>query len=58
MAGHKVYGLGGDVLRRHNDIALVLPIFVIQKYDHLACAQVFDELFNGGKGHSVRSFNP
>ena len=58
VARHEVHGLGGDMLRRHNEIAFVFPIFVVQEHDHLACAQVFDELFNGGKGHSVRSFNP
>ena len=44
VLGHEVYGVGRRHLRRDDEIAFVLAIGSIDKHDHAAVAQVFDDL--------------
>ena len=47
IRGHEIDGLGSDLLCRDRQIALVLPILVVNDDDHLAGANVFESRFYG-----------
>ncbi len=54
---HEVDMLGLAAFCGHDQITLVLAIFVIHKNDHLALANVFDQLFNTVERHAAPPFN-
>ena len=45
VTGHEVDRLRGDVLRRHDEIPFVLPVFVIDQDHHLTGTDPLDRLF-------------
>ncbi len=47
MAGHEIDRLRGHLVRRHDQIALVLAILVIDDNDLLPAADALDRFFNG-----------
>jgi hypothetical protein len=44
MAGHEVDRLGGRELRRDHEVALVLPVLVIDQDEHPAGPRLLDDL--------------
>ena len=46
LLGHEVDRLGGDELRGHRQVALVLAVLVVADDDHLALADVLDRLLD------------
>ena len=44
VLGHEVDGLGRHSVGRHDEIALVLPVLVVDDDDHLALADLVDRL--------------
>jgi hypothetical protein len=47
VAGHEVDVFWADLARRHDEIALVLAILVVENHDHPALAQGLDDVFDG-----------
>jgi hypothetical protein len=47
----EVDGLGGDLLRRHDEVALVLPAGVVLQDHHLPRAQVVEDVLDGAVRH-------
>ena len=45
-AGHEVDGLRRDLVRRHDQIALVFTFLVIHDHDHPAASQIINNLFD------------
>ena len=52
VADHEVDGFRRDMLGRHDQVAFVLAIFLINQDDHAASLQLRDDFFNGGEAHS------
>ena len=50
MSGHEVDGVGGDLLGRDGEVALVLAILIVDHNDHAAASDVVDGVFDGGEG--------
>eukprot|EP01022_Parablepharisma_sp_SALTPOND_P024123 TRINITY_DN5305_c1_g4_i2.p1 TRINITY_DN5305_c1_g4~~TRINITY_DN5305_c1_g4_i2.p1 ORF type:complete len:914 (+),score=247.13 TRINITY_DN5305_c1_g4_i2:98-2839(+) len=53
VLGHEVDGLGSAQVRGHGQVALVLPVLVVDQDHHLAVAYVFDGLIYAGQRHGV-----
>ncbi len=51
--GHEADVFSGDQLRRDDQVAFVLTVFVIDDDDELAGLEVGDRLGNGGKAHCL-----
>ena len=51
--GHEVDQVGRDLLGGADDVAFILAVLVVDEHDHLAGGDVFQDLFNRGKAHSV-----
>ena len=49
-AGHEVDGLGGDQVGGHGQIALVLPVFIVDHDDHAAGADLGHGFIDGQVG--------
>ncbi len=56
MTRHEADVLGGDQLRSHYEVALVLAILVIHDDHELAGFEVGDRLRNGGKAHGATEY--
>ena len=54
MHGHEVDHLGSDLVGRNGEVALILTVLVIDDYEDLAIAEIFDRLRNGSKDIRVR----
>ena len=56
------HGLRRDVLGRHDEVALVLAVLVVDDDDHAAAAQLLQGFFNAGQRHqtsrSIRTSSP
>ncbi len=46
MLGHEVDNLGGRFLRRDDEIAFVLSVFVVDENEHAALTRVLDHVFD------------
>ena len=46
-AGHEVDGVGGDVVCRQHQVALVLAVFFVHQNDHAPSAHVGHDVFDG-----------
>ena len=53
VMGHEVDGFGGRKLGGHGEVALVLPVLVVDQDDHLAFLDFGDRFFNRAKSHIV-----
>ncbi|MNI68468.1 hypothetical protein D3C73_1241660 [compost metagenome] len=53
MGNHEVDVAGLDQLGRHDQVAFVLAVFVIDDDDHAAEADVFQDVGNGGEVHAA-----
>src|SRR5207245_11511826 len=52
VAGHEAHVVGRDFFGRHHEVALVLPVLVIDDDHELAGFDVGDCLWNGGEWHA------
>jgi hypothetical protein len=52
MLGHEIDGLRGDFLRRDDEIAFILPVFVVYQDDELALLNVPNRAFDTVKRRS------
>src|SRR5690606_40778631 len=55
VAGHEVDGLGRDEVRREDQVALVLAVFLVHEDDHPAGAELLDEFGYRGDRHDRHS---
>ena len=53
MDCHKVYVLGGGKLGGADQIALILPVGVVDAHDEVSGPQFLQGLLNGGKSHGM-----
>ena len=57
MRSHEIYCSGIHTFGRHIEVAFILPIFVINKNDHLSRFYIFNNLFNRTDCHDIHTFN-
>ena len=53
VQGHEVDRLGRDELGRHGQVALVLPVFVVDDHHHAAALDLLQGLLDGGEVRSL-----
>jgi hypothetical protein len=44
---HEVHILGTHAIRGHDEIAFILPVFIVHDHSHLAAAQILENLIDG-----------
>ena len=52
VGGHEIDDLGGDLLRRDGQVALVFPVFVVHHHHDAPGADLLDRLRHRDKGHN------